>query len=95
MPPPKARNSFGLELLSDAAASTPPVVSPDLSGRQASNHIPILHLEDSAENEQDIDEDVTEFSVDQCASIVDNIFGDDLDDSVFIGPPPSKRARVA
>lgn len=108
MPPPKTRvpphqdpheelSSQGLELLSKAAAALP-IVSPDMSGHTSPHHIPDLRLELSClTNQRKEDEDVSQMSADQCASIVDNIFGEGVDDSVFhhqMEPPAAKRARA-
>lgn len=107
MPPPKSRlphqqdpheelSSQGLELLSKAAAALP-TVSPELSGRTSPRPIPALRLELSCLSNHRKEEDVSEMSVDQCASIVDNIFGEGVDDSVFhyhMEPPAAKRARA-
>jgi hypothetical protein len=113
MPPPKSRGpqdphealSYqGLELLSKAAAALP-VVSPNISGGSGQHQtVPKLQLDVSLlkDHKEQVD-DVSEMSVDQCANIVDNIFGEGgIDDSVFhhhdmdhdMDPPANKRARI-
>ena len=108
MPPPDPRSpqrkkaSLGLELLSRAASALP-IVSPDSRRAVSSDsnnvdQIPSLRLEIAALSlppcEDDDVEDVATFSPDQCADIVDSIFGD-VDDSVFNLVPPRKKARAA
>lgn len=95
MPPPKPRDpslQAGLQLLSSAAmATSPPVVSPDIRARPSmppQAPIPTLVLTDVKFDSDE--EDVTQFSVDQCENIVDNIFCGGLDETVFGGPPPKK-----
>lgn len=96
MPPPKPRDPAlqpGLQLLSSAAmATSPPVVSPDMGTKPFTTPqapIPSLVLTD-VRVEPD-DNDVTQFSVDQCENIVDNIFcGGGFDQTVFGGPPLKK-----
>jgi hypothetical protein len=93
-------NYLGLELLRKAAAALP-IVSPEMSGRMAELHpIPVLRLELSslnveAQKESSDKEDISQMSADQCAAIVDSIFGGGVDDSVFhMSPSPTKRARI-
>jgi hypothetical protein len=91
---------LGLKLLSKAASALP-IVSPAMTGRMLELHpIPVFRLElpslslETKKNYDD-EEDVSEMSADQCADIVDSIFGEGVDDSVFhMIPPPTKRARV-
>jgi hypothetical protein len=93
-------NYLGLELLCKAAA-TLPIVSPEMTGRKAELHpIPVLRLElstlsiEATKESSDDEEDISQMSADQCAAIVDNIFGG-IDDSVFrTSPSPTKRVRV-
>ena len=100
MPPPVPRKHpaarAGLDLLSQAASVKDSVViTPDLGAKNAdSSLVPPLHLrEDSEEKDAGVDN----LSVDQCASIIDDVFGgmDDTlfggtDDSLLQGPPLKK-----
>ncbi|EEC43961.1 predicted protein [Phaeodactylum tricornutum CCAP 1055/1] len=85
-----------LELLSNAAAELP-VVSPDLSGLMSPRHgVPPLTLEIPTvdpylEDTDDSEKGVSEFSADQCADIVDGVFGA-LDDA-FLKEPRYKKAK--
>lgn len=100
MPPPKPRDpslQAGLQLLSSAAlasSSPPPVVSPDVGAKPSLTPqapIPKLILTDVKIDSDD--DDFTQFSVDQCENIVDNIFCTGLDETVF-GGPPSKKMKL-
>jgi hypothetical protein len=92
---------LGMELLCKAASALPSV-SPDTYDCMGELHpIPtLLRLDlsslsvDAKENSDD-EESVSQMSADQCADIVDSIFGEGFDDSVFhMNPPPMKRARI-
>jgi hypothetical protein len=87
MPPPKPKKPRfdpvasplcgGLDLLSHTAAVLP-IVSPDMSAKKATaNVIPDLELEN---------EDVMSLSADQCADIVDGVFGEEFDDTILVSP---------
>jgi hypothetical protein len=92
----------GLDLLSQLAAERP-VVTPDLSARYAPIHnIPRVRLDairDGGKHryQSDLAEDMVEdesfvLSPDQCADIVDCVFGD-LDDVMLMGAP-TKKPRI-
>jgi hypothetical protein len=98
-------NIDGLDLLSKLAAERP-IVSPDLSARSkpiyniphmrldafhdGGNHHPQSdHYQDKTDKEVLEDESFM-LSPDQCADIVDFVFGD-LDDVMLMGPPTKKR----
>jgi hypothetical protein len=90
----------GQKIISKATSALP-IVSPYISAPMAELHpIPVLHLGLSslsveAKENYDDEEDVSYMSADQCAAIVDSIFGEGVDDSVFhMIPPPIKRARI-
>lgn len=99
MPPPRPRDpslQAGLQLLSSAAlASSPPVVSPDVGAKPSfTSHTPIPKLVlAEVRVPSDDDDDYSQFSVDQCENIVDNIFCGSFDESVF-GGPPSKKMKL-
>jgi len=82
LPKPKPdRDHCGLDLLSKMAAELP-IVSPDVSSLGSPvQSVPNLELEQ--------DEDL---SFQQCADIVDCIFGE-FDDAILMGPPP-KKAKI-
>ena len=91
MPPPLPRipslhpepdyDQGGLDLLSKMAAELP-IVSPDVSSLGSPvQPVPNLELEE--------DEDLSGLSADQCADIVDGVFGG-FDDAILIGPPQKK-----
>lgn len=99
MPPPKPRDpslQAGLQLLSSAAlASSPPVVSPEVGAKPSlTAHAPIPKLILTDAKADPDDDDFSQFSVDQCENIVDNIFCSGLDETVFGGPPPSKKMKL-
>lgn len=92
MPPPMPRKrsaaSAGLDILSQAAAINESVIiTPDLQARNCdASAVPPLHLEE--EDTYDNDENtanVDDLSLDQCASIVDDVFGA-MDDALLQGP---------
>lgn len=86
-PPPKLEERSGLDLLSAAALN---VVSPELKGSTTVCPVPQLQLD-----EEDDDEDVvSHLSPDQCADIVDGIFGSDLDVPIMTMEPPLKKLKI-
>ena len=106
MPPPKARpvhdphealSSLGLDLLSNTAACLP-VVTPILSSHGDPEPVPAMNLERACRSPHLQEEkDFSCMTADQCANIVDSIFGEGLDESVFhhhSEEPPAKRARA-
>jgi hypothetical protein len=67
-----------------------PIVSPDLFALN-SPHKPMPHL--FLDYQQDgVFDPVDYLSPDQCADVVDGVFGV-LDDSIFMGPPASKKLK--
>ena len=94
MPPPLPRKEraapAGLDLLSQAAGvKDSAVITPDLGAKKADvNLVPPLHLREDDE-ETDDDTNVDDLSVDQCASIIDDVFGG-MDDTLLQGPPLKK-----
>lgn len=96
MPPPKPRKKpsvAGLDLLSEAArVKDTVVVTPDLGSKTSdTNLVPALQLHPN-EDKDDISEDPhvdDDLSVDQCASIIDDVFGC-MDDALLQGPPRKK-----
>lgn len=102
MPPPKAKNlqpkpntsgeTVGLELLSQAAGGEPCVVSPDMRSKASrSLQVPCLTLVSDAESEAETEPDLASLSPDQCADIVDGIFGE-FDEAIL--EHPSKKHKV-
>jgi hypothetical protein len=96
MPPPLPRKqqlSVGLELLSEAAEAAKEnsvVITPDLTAKTSNaNLIPLFHLEDEQIAQQESEASVDELSSDQCAAIIDDVFGG-WDDSLLQGPRPKK-----
>jgi len=91
----------GLDLLS-CAASELPIVSPDIRGRMSSSipSIPILDLvpddkgvnQDGQGPEEGAEQDVLLLSADECATIVDDIFGG-MDDAI-LSPPNTKKQKL-
>jgi hypothetical protein len=105
MPPPQAKarsknpksepssssSSHGLDLLGKAAAELP-IVSPDMSALKARMlQVPSFNLVSEAESETESEHDLSDLSPDQCADIVDGIFGE-FDDAIL--EPPTKRNKV-
>jgi hypothetical protein len=103
MPPPLPKKptsrpkweAQGLDLLSKTATDLP-IVSPDISALKSPVRIvPDIHFHEEEKVEMqdnESDEDLPELSLDQCADIVDCVFGD-LDDLVLMGPPMKKPKR--
>ena len=97
MPPPKPRNqpaAAGLDLLSEVAGVKETVIiTPDLSSKNSDmNLVPSLQLHRNEEEDMDTNADdvsVDDLSVDQCASIIDDVFGS-FDDALLHGPPLKK-----
>lgn len=93
MPPPMPRKrsapSAGLDLLSEAAVVKESVIiTPDLNAKKSDpTVIPALHLEADQDNHDDNEctADVDDLSLDQCASIIDDVFGA-MDDALLRGP---------
>lgn len=95
MPPPKPRRektrTEGLELLAEAtAAKEMAVITPDLAAKN-SNLEAVAPLQ--LHEEEDCDASVDDLSVDQCVSLVDDLFGD-FDDALSHGPP-LKKAKLS
>lgn len=98
MPPPSPRKkpaaSAGLDLVSQAAAAAgdaedSAVITPDLGSKKTDcSLIPPFHLHDEDKETAD-DANVDDLSVDQCASIIDDVFGD-MDGALLLGPPTKK-----
>lgn len=109
MPPPVPRKQpavpAGLDLLSQEAAATAKdsaVITPDLSAKKADDsRVPPLCLREDDVGEGE-DAGVDDLSVDQCASIIDDVFGG-MDDTLFggaddappRGPPPKKKMKMS
>ena len=97
MPPPMPRRQApkaGLELLSEAAVGVKDtrVITPDLGAKASDiSSVPALQLHQDEDHDEDTN--VDDLSVDQCASIVDDVFGG-MDDALLQGPP-LKKARTS
>lgn len=97
MPPPKPRKqpaAVGLDLLSEVAGVKETVIiTPDLSSKNSDmSLVPSLQLHHNEEEDTDTNADdvsVDDLSVDQCASIIDDVFGY-FDDALLQGPPLKK-----
>ena len=102
--PRKQPAAAGLDLLSETAVAGATikdsvVITPDLTSRKSElNLIPSLQLPPAHQGEVHGDEDpdthmddvsVDELSVDQCASIIDDVFGC-MDNTILQGPPLKK-----
>ena len=100
MPPPKPRKqpvAAGLDLLSEAAgASDTVIITPDLGSKTSDvTLVPTLELHADEENHNEDDEDPhvdDDLSVDQCASIIDDVFG--CMDDALLQCPPRKKAKT-
>lgn len=97
----KSKNRLhGLDILSTAAAELP-IVSPDFRARALMKQPPdmpnlnlVLDESSSANSSITADEqDLSDLSPDQCASIVDDIFGD-FDDHILSNEPPLKKLKT-
>lgn len=100
----KKRDRGGLDILCNAAANAAerPIVSPDLRAHPEPtfHSIPYIHLEELHQEATPQDAVLAEqsppegqdcaLSADQCANIVDCIFGD-LDAAALVCSPPPKR----
>jgi len=105
MPPPLPRKQpaapAGLDLLSQAASvKDSAVITPDLGAKKAdASLVPLLRLHEDGEEEED--PDVDDLSVDQCASIIDDVFGG-MNDTIFgcmddthLQGPPLKKMKTS
>lgn len=96
MPPPKpqAKAAQALEMLSAAAAAEEPmVVSPDMRSLVSPLVPRFPNFDLSSEDEAaDVEQDLSELSPDECANIVDGIFG--FFDESILGHQPSKKQKL-